>query len=114
MNQSDMTASLVNKLLQSFDELDRCIAVTREVLSSKSGVPADVLSRVDHYSEIVQKQRALAGELQGYIIEQRWEEVARHVRLINGFSTMIRDDAQSILANVNTPEASQAVKELLA
>ena len=93
-----MSELLVNKLLESFDELDRCISVTQQVLSSREEVPSDVIRRVNQYSEIVAKQRLLAVELKRFLADQNWDEVARHVRLINGLSGMIRDDAQAILA----------------
>ena len=93
-----MSESLVKKLLESFDELDRCITVTKEVLSTKDNVPEDVLKRVEQYADIVTKQRGLAVELRDHISTQNWEEVSRHVKLINGLSTMIRDDAHAILS----------------
>lgn len=103
-----MSDTLVTKLLESFDELERCIAVTREVLAQKDGVPVDVLSRVSQYGEIVAKQRKLAVELRAHLLRQDWEEVGRHVKLINGLSSMIRDDAQSIL--LGAYDAQQAQK----
>lgn len=93
-----MSDSLVNKLLESFDELERCIEMTKDVLAQKEGVPQDVLARVNQYSDIVAKQRTLAVDLRDHLSLQNWEEVGRHVRLINGLSTMIRDDAQAILS----------------
>ncbi len=105
-----MSISLVNKLVDSFDELDRCIALTKEVLAGKVGVPNDVVSRVDQYATIVSKQRELASTLRECIAHQDWEEVGRHVRLINGLSSMIRDDAQAILAgSCDTAEQAQGV-----
>ena len=95
---SGMNQDLVTKLLESFDELDRCIVVTKQVLSAREGVPTDVLARVDQYADIVVKQRSLAGGLRKYIECENWDEVARHVKLINGLSAMIRDDAQAILS----------------
>ena len=103
-----MSQTLVDKLLESFDELDRCIAHTRTVLEHKRGVPEDILQRVSQYTDIVAKQRNLASDLRSFLAEQNWEEVARHVRLINGLSSMIRDDAQAILTGTapeqNTPK----------
>lgn len=92
-----MAESLVEKLIDSFDQLDKCITVTRTILSSRPGVPEDVISRVSQYSEIVQKQRETAGDLHALIANQDWEEVGRRVKIINSLSAMIRDDAQSIL-----------------
>jgi hypothetical protein len=107
-----MSATLVNKLLESFSELDRCIAVTREMLRNKRGVPVSVLERVAQYSEIVDKQRLLAQDLKRHIAAQEWDEVARHVKLINALSAMIRDDAQAILAG-SVSEASNRDAEVL-
>lgn len=104
-----MSVSLVNKLLESFDELERCISVTKEVLVKKQGVPGDVVERVNQYSEIVSKQRELANELRAHIAEQNWTEVGRHVKLINGLSSMIRDDAHAILSGaVGTVPAAKS------
>lgn len=92
---------LVVKLMRSFDELDRCIEITKAELLAKDNMPADVLARVEQYSAIVDHQRSLAGELQTAIHEKNWDEISRLVRLINGMSVMIRDDAQSILNDSN-------------
>jgi len=91
--------TLVDKLLESFDQLDFCIAHTRDELSQKKDVPQDVLLRVEQYKSIVAKQRELALGLREHLAAQNWDEVTRHVRLINGLSSMIRDDAQAILAS---------------
>lgn len=103
-----MSESLVSKLLGSFDELERCISTTREVLSTKQGVPSDVVLRVAQYSDIVSKQRALAGELRNHIDTQNWIEVGRLVKIINGLSSMIRDDAQAILSGAYGTETEES------
>lgn len=92
------TEVLVGKLMESFDDLDRCIEMTKDVLSKKSNIPPEVINRIDQYSGIVLKQRSLAEELRSHIASENWDEVTRHVKIINGLSAMIRDDAQAILA----------------
>ncbi len=94
-----MTNPLVDKLLSSFSDLERSIAVTRESLAEKPGVPGDVLSRLDQYLEMVNKQKYIADELRAQIESGNWEQVARNVKLINGLSALIREDAQQILAS---------------
>ena len=92
------TELLVGKLIESFDDLDKCIDLTKKVLSQKENIPNDVIGRMDQYSDIVIKQRLLAEDLRSFIANENWDEVTRHVKIINGLSSMIRDDAQSILA----------------
>ncbi len=93
-----MSHALIEKLLASFDELDRCIALTREVLSKRDGISENIIQRVNKYSEIVSKQRQFTEELKAHLAVQNWTEVSRHVKLINALSSMIREDAQAILS----------------
>ena len=107
-----MAESLVEKLLDSFEQLDKCITVTKTILSSRPGVPEDVIQRVSQYSEIVRKQRETAEDLHALIAKQDWEEVGRRVKIINSLSAMIRDDAQAILEAAegsNVPVPSEQV-----
>lgn len=109
-----MSLGLVEKLLTSFDELDDCISVTKQVLNRKADVPSDVIKRVDQYTDIVNRQRDLADKLKQHIEDQNWIEVSRHVKLINGLSAMIREDARAILTNsisANTAVANHSKKE---
>ena len=92
---------LVEKLLESFDKLERCIEITRDVLAEREGVPADVVARINQYGYIVSKQRALADTLRFHLENRNWSEVSRHVKLINGLSSMIRDDAHDILVKTD-------------
>ena len=92
------TEVLVSKLMESFDDLDKCISITKDVLSQKDNIPLEVINRIEQYSDIVTKQRTLTSDLKKYIDSQDWDEVTRHVKIINGLSAMIRDDAQAILA----------------
>lgn len=105
-----MSDTLLTKLSESFDELDRCINITKKVLEDKKGVPQEILERVNQYGDIVEKQRKMAVQLRQFISEQNWEEVTRHVKLINGLSSMIRDDAHAILSSA-TPGAKTKTPE---
>jgi|GEM_PF-5659618 len=88
---------ILGKLMMSFDELDRCISSTREILGGKPGISKAVLSKMEQYAEIIVKQREIAGQLSDRIDQGDWISVGRLVRLINGLSAMIREDAQAML-----------------
>ncbi|MDD2943219.1 MAG: hypothetical protein PHC51_09675 [bacterium] len=100
---------LVARLLQSFDELDRCIEITKAELAAKGEVSEDVLSRVEQYGEIVNRQRSLAEQLEVAIHDHDATSVSRLVKVINGLSVMIRDDAQSIIERADQPEKVSAL-----
>ena len=108
-----MSEALVEKLFKSFDELERCISVTRDALEQRKEVPGEILERVRQYSQIVDKQRGMAIELKEHIAQQNWGEVNRIVRVINGLSAMIRDDAQDILSGSQKTVRSDKSSEFL-
>ncbi len=92
-----MSSKLVNKLLVSFTKLERTIDDTYTVLRCRPGVPFYVLHHVQQYREMVVKQRGLALELEQSLMKEDWNEVARLIKLINGFSSMIQNDAKALV-----------------
>ncbi len=89
---------IISRLFESFNELERAIVSARQTLEKKSEPPKEILARIASYEGILDKQRNLATALCGHSSLGNWDEVARHVKLINGLSAMIRDDAREILA----------------
>lgn len=96
-----MSHEISHKLKSSLDSLERSIKGTRAALLSKEGVPAYVHSHVENYLDILAKQRMLAEELEESLAVKDFEKVARSVKIINGLSTMIKEDAQSLLAGTD-------------
>ena len=96
-----MQKNIIDRLFQSLTELESAINGAKATLL-KNGNPAlAVIERLNSYDEILQKQRNLAGELCVHINKQEWDEVNRHVSLINSLSSLIRDDARSILSSLS-------------
>jgi hypothetical protein len=102
---------VIKRLLSSFVELESAIDSARSSLSSKGSVPPSIFERLDSYDTILSKQRELADNLSDKIEEGEWEEVARLVKLINGLSSMIRDDAHSILSAFGITKKSHPTLE---
>lgn len=92
-----MRQIVINRLFESFTQLEKAVNQARESLESQSNPPEEVLERIDNYENVLRRQRELAFELCRFAHNKEWEEVTRHIRLINGLSTMIRDDAKEIL-----------------
>lgn len=93
-----MQNAIMDRLFSSFIELEQAIHSARKTLASRGEVPAEILERLDSYDTILAKQRSLASILCEHINNGNWDEVGRHVNLINGLSAMIRDDARAILS----------------
>jgi hypothetical protein len=100
---SDKTSenSIVERLFGSFKVLEQAIISARETLYTRKGVSPEVLSRLDSYSELLEKQKKLATELQLLIDNAQWIEVAQKISIINGLLEMIRNDAKEILDLLN-------------
>lgn len=103
--------TIINRLFSSFTELETAINSAKETLAKRENVPADVVKRLDSYDGILLKQRKLANELCEHITAGNWDEVTRHVGLINGLSAMIRDDARAILSSLSLNSDTDAPAE---
>ena len=91
---------IINRLFQSFQDLEKAIGGARKTLEERDGVPPEVVARLNSYDDILDKQRNLAKTLCESIKDGDWDEVSRQVGLINGLSAMIRDDARAILSSL--------------
>ena len=102
-----MQNNIIEKLFGSFSELEQAINQAKSTLAEKDAIPEEIMERLDSYDGILVKQRRLAHELCEHIAKEDWEEVNRCVGLINGLSSMIRDDARAILSSlaINTDRA---------
>lgn len=95
-----MPQAIVKKLFDSLSELERSISLAKKTLSAKDPIPLDLLKRVAYYEEVLLKQKTLAKSLCDCIATENWDEVSRHVRLINGLSSLIHDDAKGLVTQL--------------
>ena len=95
-----MQSNIIERLFSSFGDLERAIDGAKVTLEKKGAIPQEILERLRSYDAILTKQRSLATSLCDLINRGEWDEVTRHVGLINGLSAMIRDDARAILSSL--------------
>lgn len=105
------TGNIVERLYASFSDLEQAIESAKNTLSQKENAPTEVLNRLNSYDGVLAKQRKLASELCMHISTGNWEEVTRHVTLINGLSQMIRDDAREILSSLSAGAEAEGKDE---
>jgi hypothetical protein len=91
---------VIKKLFQSIGELETAIGKAKESFVGRGNGAQEVLDRIKHYEEILQKQKELIVSLCSYAMQSNWHEVNRHVKLINAYSLLIRDDARELLSPV--------------
>lgn len=96
-----MQKIVIDRLFRSFDELEVAISSARQALERFGDANSDILKRIETYQQMLNKQRALANSLCNHAGSGKWEEVDRHIKLINGLSLMIRDDAREIIARMH-------------
>lgn len=96
-----MQTGIIERLFASFSELEQAIEKARATLSQRESIPETVMKRLESYDSILSKQRSLAVGLCEAISKKDWDDVSRHVSLINGLSAMIRDDARAILEAIS-------------
>ena len=103
---------IITRLFESFGELERAISSAKMTLASKEKPPQDLLDRIGSYEQILGQQRKLAETLCACVNREQWGEVDRHIRIINGLSQMIRDDAREVVSGLR-PMLSAEERELM-
>ena len=96
-----MQGNIIDRLLNSFTELEQAIDSAKVTLAQKESIPEEIMKRLNSYDGILAKQRTLATNLCEQINLGNWDEVSRLVGIINGLSAMIRDDARAILSSLS-------------
>lgn len=88
---------VIAKLRESIDQLELSIQQSRIKINDPT-----ILAHLDQYNKIVEKQRDLTNNLQVLVTEpqKNLNEIARVVRVINGLSEMIKQDANDILGQL--------------
>jgi hypothetical protein len=96
---------VIKKLLQSINELETAINKAKISFANRPD-GNKVIERIKHYEDMLNKQKALTISLCGHAVNGNWTEVNRNIKLINGLSLMIRDDARELLS----PVANQTIE----
>ena len=96
-----MSGEIVDRLFNSLTVLETAICGAKEALLNKKSVPAEVLARINSYSDILSKQRIVAHEIEGAVKESNWSVVSQKVNIINSLLEMIRQDACEVLKNLD-------------
>ena len=107
-----MNKIVISKLLESFTELETSIRSAKLALTKRENAPQELVDRVENYERILDKQRRLADEMWNQVAVSNWAEVGRYVKLINGLSAMIRDDAREVVTGLR-PKLSTEERELM-
>ena len=105
--QNTNSSNIIDRLFASFTDLERAIDGAKETLAKRESVPEEIVKRLHSYDGILAKQRELASTLCNHIKIGNWDEVTRHVGLINRLSAMIRDDARAILSALSTTTSDE-------
>ena len=100
-----MQTDLIVRLKTSIDYLEESIKDALRAFKSR-GASSDKLNRLNEYFKLVEAQRGYIAELEAKISNHELDDLSRLVSLINGVSTMIKEDARSLLdemTEVNKP-----------
>lgn len=108
-----MNTNIIERLFTSFSDLEKAIISAKCSLEKKKNIPQGVSERLKSYDTILAKQRDLAIKLSEHMTQGNWDEVNRHVGLINGLSAMIRDDARCILTALSGDEEKASENNLM-
>ena len=97
---------IFGNLFLSFSRLEKAIETAKSCVSANQSASKEILNRLHSYEEILYKQKQLANALCTHTAHRDWNEVSRHIKIINGLSRMIRDDAREIVGGTVVGDAA--------
>ncbi len=95
-----MAHAVVKKLFDSLAELEGAVVLARKSFAFDEPENEEVITRIRYYEEVLSKQKRLAQSLCECITKENWAEVTRLIRLINGLSSLIHNDARELVVRV--------------
>jgi hypothetical protein len=95
-----MAHSVVKKLFDSLAELEGAVVLAKKSFTLDEPENQEIMGRIRYYEEVLAKQKRLAQSLCEFITKENWAEVTRHIRLINGLSSLIHNDARELVVRV--------------
>lgn len=99
-----MNYGFLVSLISSLRELENSIRNAYSIVASRHPVNRDTLDRLEHYRSVIIKQRSLALDVIEAVNQKRWNEVKRHLKLINAMSELLHHDARNLVDSLNQPE----------
>lgn len=91
---------ILKKLTQSLDDLESAVNNARTVLENKPNTPLFIFDRLDNYADMLKKQRQYRDRLVHQIRSGHTEDIHQTIKLINGLSEFIKNDAKEILSTI--------------
>ena len=99
---------ITSKLAASFDKVEECLVFARRIADQLEICPPSLRCRIDGYDAMLAKQRALTETLNERFQAEDWDEVSRQVRIIQGISKMMRQDAYELLSELSLADGQEA------
>lgn len=92
-----MDISIIEKLNQSVDSLEYSIHTAAKSIVSKYGEDHTASKRLQQYSSAINSQRSYIENLNQAVQNNNLDETYRLIQIINGISTLIKDDARALV-----------------
>jgi CHASE3 domain sensor protein len=92
--------------------LEQSIHAAHRALANRIDARPELEERLRQYEAMLMAQRRAADELEDAMKQESWDAVERCIRIINGISTMLRDDAREVVALLTGEEPASPEVEL--
>ena len=101
----------IKKLRESLDSLERSVVMAKTAFCKQEVVSTDVLRRIISYEEAIAKQKGLADKLIVMLERGKAQEAVQLIKVINGFSAMIFEDANDLIKTISGDAAESTATQ---
>ena len=98
------SVEVIRKLRDSLNNLEKSVGTAKSALCKQDVISTDILKRVINYEEVITKQKGLVDKLIVMLDRGNANEAVRLIKVINGFSAMIFEDANDLVKTMSGEE----------
>ncbi len=100
--------AVITRLRESLDNLEKSVFSAKIAVSNQDVVSAEVIKRISNYEDVISKQRTLVDRLNSVMECGKTDEAMHLIKVINGLSSMIYDDANDLIKTFVNPGKQQS------
>lgn len=91
-----MSFNILQQFKTSIDNLERAVLDAYKAFEKQNDAKEYILPRLEGYIKVIQHQKTIPPQLEQFLIEQRYDDFNRLLKISQAMSEMIRLDSQDL------------------
>lgn len=92
----DMSFKILKQFKESIDNLEQAVLAAYQAFEKQKDAKNYILPRLEGYIKVIQHQKTIPSQLEHFLVEQKYDDFNRLLKISQAMSEMIRLDSQDL------------------